>query len=193
MAKGTNNKTNNKAKGKRIARKVGKSFLYTFLLIIFIGIIATCAAVTVFFVYIAKHAPTFDENMLYTHEPSNIYANGKKIATIGTEDRVILTYDEIPEVLVNAIVATEDSRFFQHNGIDLPRFIVASLKQIKGGEGGGASTLTMQLSKNTYTSKKATGWEGIVRKFTDVYLAVFKIAKYISNISFFCIISIISK
>ena len=175
MAKSTNNKTNNKTKGKRIARKVGKSFLYTFLLIIFIGIIATCAAVTVFFVYIAKHAPTFDENMLYTHEPSNIYANGKKIATIGTEDRVILTYDEIPEVLVNAIVATEDSRFFQHNGIDLPRFIVASLKQIKGGEGGGASTLTMQLSKNTYTSKKATGWEGIVRKFTDVYLAVFKI------------------
>ena len=146
-------KKSTKSKGKRIARKVGKSFLYTFLLIMFFGIIAVCGAVTMFFIYIAKNAPTFDETMLYTHEPSNIYASGKKIATIGTEDRVLLTYDELPEVLVNAIVATEDSRFFQHNGIDLPRFLVASAKQLKGGEGGGASTLTMQLSKNTYTSK----------------------------------------
>lgn len=175
MAKDTKNKIKTKSKGKGTARKVGKSFLYTFLIIMFLGIIAVCGALTMFFVYIAKNAPAFDENMLYTHEPSNIYANGKKIATIGTEDRIILTYDELPEVLINAIVATEDSRFFQHNGIDLPRFIVASLKQLKGGEGGGASTLTMQLSKNTYTSKQATGWEGIKRKFTDVYLAVFKI------------------
>ena len=64
---------------------------------------------------------------------------------IGTEDRVILTYDQIPEVLINAIIATEDSRFFQHRGIDLPRFIVASAYQILGKDAGGASTLTMKL------------------------------------------------
>ena len=155
--------------------KILKGILYSILLIIFLGIIAICIGVTGFFVYIASHAPTFDEERLYTSEPSVIYAGNKVIATIGTEDRVLLTYDELPEVLVNAIIATEDSRFFQHNGIDLPRFLVASAKQILGGYGGGASTLTMQISKNVYTSKEASGFEGIIRKFTDVYMAVFKI------------------
>ena len=153
-----------------------KAVLYTFLLIIFIGIISVCAITTAFFIYIAIQAPAFDENILYTSEPSVILdVKGDVIANIGTEDRVLLSYDELPEVLVNAIVATEDSRFFQHNGIDLPRFLVASVKQVLGGSGGGASTLTMQLSKNFYTSSNDQGWEGIKRKFTDVYMAVFKI------------------
>lgn len=153
-----------------------KAVLYTFLLIFFIGIISMCAIGTAFFMYIAVKAPAFDENILYTSEPSVILdKDGNVIANIGTEDRVLLSYDELPEVLINAIVATEDARFFQHNGIDLPRFLVASAKQLAGGGGGGASTLTMQLSKNFYTSSNDTGWEGIKRKFTDVYLAVFKI------------------
>lgn len=161
---------------KKKSKKTWKGILYTCLLIGFILIIVACIAVTVFFVYIAKNAPAFDEMKLYTHEPSNIYsADGNKIATIGTEDRVILSYDQLPEVLVNAIVATEDSRFFQHNGVDLPRFLKASLLQLRGTDAGGASTLTMQISKNVYTSKEASGWDGIVRKFTDVYMAVFKI------------------
>lgn len=169
MAKKTNNKP-------RKGKKVLYGIFYTILMFFFFGVLAVCAIGTMFFVYIAANAPTFDESKLYTSEPSEIYdSDGKLLATIGTEDRVLLTYDEIPDVLINAIVATEDSRFFQHNGIDLPRFIVASVKQVLKGDGGGASTLTMQISKNVYTSTEATGWEGIVRKFTDVYLAVFKI------------------
>ena len=173
-------KTKNNNKKKNVEKKKKntglKTILYTFLLIFFIGIISLCAIGTAFFMYIAVKAPAFDENILYTSEPSVILdKDGKKIADIGTEDRVILSYDELPEVLINAIVATEDARFFQHNGIDLPRFLVASAKQLAGGGGGGASTLTMQLSKNFYTSSNDTGWEGIKRKFTDVYLAVFKI------------------
>ncbi len=153
-----------------------RNILYSLLLLFFIGVIAGCIAGAVFFAYIAQNAPKFESKQLYSIEPSNIYDNkGNLITSIGTEDRVILTYDQIPEVLINAIIATEDSRFFQHRGIDLPRFIVASAYQVLGKNVGGASTLTMQLSKNTYTSKNASGWEGIKRKFTDVYLAVFKI------------------
>lgn len=172
MAKTKRKNKNDTSKAKKILKGMG----YTFLLFFFIGIIAGCIAATAFFIYIAANAPEFDENKLYTSEPSVIYdVNGSVIANIGTEDRIILTYDEMPEVLINAIIATEDSKFFQHNGIDLPRFLVASAKQLTGGGGGGASTLTMQISKNRYTSTEASGWEGIKRKFTDVYMAVFKI------------------
>lgn len=176
----TNVKTSNKTstqKEKKKKKYTGlKAVLYTILLFMFFGIIAVCTIATAFFAYIAINAPVFKESILYKSEPSVILdVKGNVVATIGTEDRVILSYDELPEVLVNAIVATEDSKFFQHNGIDLPRFMVASAKQIVGGTGGGASTLTMQLSKNFYTSTKDSGWEGIKRKFTDVYMAVFKI------------------
>ena len=41
-----------------------------------------------------------------------------------------VSYDEMPQVLIDAIVATEDSRFFQHNGFDLPRFAKASVGQV---------------------------------------------------------------
>ena len=166
-------KKNNKPKKKH---NILKGILYTFLMLMFFGIIAGCIGAVGFFLYIASNAPAFDETKLYKLEPSVIYdVKGNVIANIGTEDRVLLTYDELPEVLVNAIVATEDSRFFQHNGVDLPRFLKASIQQVLGGDGGGASTLTMQISKNIYTSKESQGWDGIVRKFKDVYMAVFKI------------------
>ena len=75
-------------------------------------------------------------------------------------------------------MATEDSRFFQHNGFDAARFFKAGLGQILGNsDAGGASTLSMQVIKNSFTSSEATGIKGIVRKFTDIYLSVFKLEK----------------
>ena len=61
--------------------------------------------------------------------------------------------------------------------MDLPRFLKASATQLLGRGGGGASTITMQVAKNAYTSPVSNGWEGIKRKFTDIYLAIFKIEK----------------
>lgn len=88
----------------------------------------------------------------------------------------MLEYDELPEVLIDAIVATEDSRFFSHKGVDWARFLKASFQQLLGrSSAGGASTLTMQVSKNTYTSAEASGIKGIIRKLTDVYISEFKI------------------
>ena len=43
-----------------------------------------------------------------------------------------VTYEELPQVLVDAIIATEDSRFYQHNGFDAPRFLKATLGQVAG-------------------------------------------------------------
>ena len=63
--------------------------------------------------------------------------------------------------------------------------MVASAKQVLTHGGGGASTLTMQVAKNDVTKKKykmaASGFQGLVRKFTDIYMAVFQIEKKYSK------------
>ncbi len=170
-------KTTAKEKRKKGKRHIGMTIFQCLIIFFSICFMAGVAAVIVFCTYIVTHAPEFNAANLYSTEPSKLYwADGSLMATIGSENRIIVTYDEIPEVFINALVATEDANFFQHNGIDLKRFLVASVQQLMGNsDAGGASTLTMQLSKNTYTSTEAHGWDGIIRKFTDVYLSVFKI------------------
>lgn len=131
-----------------------------------------------FFTYVYYTAPEFDSNLLYKKESSNIYdSKGDLITTIGSEKRHIVSYEELPQVLIDSIIATEDSRFFMHNGLDIPRFMKASVSYVAGNNIGGASTLTMQISKNTYTSFDADGFTGIVRKFIDIYMSIFKIEK----------------
>lgn len=170
--KGSNKKTKGKQKKKK--GKIWKKILIAFLVLCILGIIACIS----FAFYIVSNAPKFDPEELYAQEPSTVYAaNGQEIAKLGLEKRENITYDELPEVLIDAIIATEDSKFFQHNGFDLSRFLVASTKQVLTGGGGGASTLTMQVVKNTFTSTTSSGFEGIKRKFTDIYMAVFQVEK----------------
>lgn len=172
---------NNKPK-----RKIKKGKLIKILIIIFlIGCIMAFVAIGLFFGFIVKNAPNFNPDELYDTEPTVYYdKNGNEIAKLGNKIRTLVKYDDLPESLVDALVATEDSRYFQHNGFDLPRFLKASVLQATGhSNAGGASTLTMQLSKNKITVKESNAFKGlsnmnIVRKFTDIYMAVFKIEKY---------------
>ncbi len=167
-------------------RKIRKGKLIKILLILFlIGCIMALISIGLFFGYIVKNAPNFNPDELYDAEPTIYYDKyGNEIAKLGTKIRSIVKYDELPESLVDALVATEDSRYFQHNGFDLPRFLKATALQATGhSNAGGASTLTMQLSKNKITVKEKEGFKGlsnmnIVRKFTDIYMAVFKIEKF---------------
>ena len=146
--------------------------MVVFALFAFIGGVGFCY-------YIVKSAPEFDTEKMFEKEASRLFdANGNLYATLGTEQRQKVKYDELPQVLIDAIIATEDSRFFQHNGFDAPRFIKASISQVMGKGGGGASTLTMQLSKLAFTSTESSGIQGIIRKFTDIYMSVFKMEKY---------------
>lgn len=149
-------------------RIINKVIIFTILFFIVIG--------SGFFTYIYINAPEFNSNLLYKKESSNIYdSKGDLIATIGTEKRQIVSFEELPQVLIDAIIATEDSRFYMHNGLDVARFLKASASYVMGSNIGGASTLTMQISKNTFTSFEASGFDGIIRKFTDIYMSIFKI------------------
>ena len=114
-------------------------------------------------------------------ESSIIYdASGEEIANLGTVIRQNIEYEEIPNCVVDAFVAVEDSRYFEHNGFDIPRFtkaILENLRTFSFGQGG--STFTMQLVKNTYFVNDDTGQEaarsgtsGVKRKVQEISLAM---------------------
>lgn len=158
-------------KASKFKEKTGKNFVLSLIMLIGIGI---ASIVILFGAYIVIFAPDFNTNRLYSKEASVLYdKNGEEITRIGVENRVLVTYHDLPQVLVDALIATEDSRFFQHNGFDAARFLKASINQLMGRDAGGASTLTMQLAKNVYNGNK----KSIVRKFSDIYMAIFKIEK----------------
>ena len=161
-----------KGKTKKNKTKLSKKILLGFLIFFLICIILGIA----FFIFIAVTAGKFDPDKLYSKEASTLLDNeGNVFAKLGTQMRQKIKYEDMSEELVNAIIATEDSRFFEHNGFDLPRFMKASFGQLLGQNAGGASTLTMQVSKNQYTSAVASGFAGIKRKFTDIYISMFQI------------------
>lgn len=177
------NETIVKVKKKKKVKKVLKIILNIFLLLLLIGLIGGI----IFAIYIVTHAPDFNPENLYSTESSILYdRNGNQAGKLGVEKRKNVNYNDLPQVLIDAIIATEDSRFMQHNGFDLPRFLKASAGQVVNkitghGNAGGGSTLTMQVSKNNYTSVEDSGFEGIVRKFTDIYISIFKLEKNYSK------------
>ncbi len=171
-------------KKKKAKRKISFAFNAILSIIMFIGIVGM-VAVILFSGYIVLTAPKFDTDKFYNKEATIFYdKDGKEFARVGAEQRELITYDDLPNVFVDALVATEDARFFQHNGFDVVRFAKASLGQFAGQEGaGGASTITMQLAKNTFSIDEEgniesdLNFKGIVRKFHDIYISIFLIEK----------------
>lgn len=169
---------------KKLRKRKGTRLLVNIVIVVgLLGCIATCILATLFFYYVVKEAPEFDVSQLERSESTLLYDKDNVLRVeLGTEKRDEITYDEISQVFIDALVATEDSKFFQHNGFDAARFLKASIGQVSGNSNaGGASTISMQVIKNSFTSTQASGFKGIVRKFTDIYLAVFKLEKTFSK------------
>ena len=165
-----------KIKEPKEKRNIWKSILNG-ILVFLIGMVSLFL---VFMLYIVITAPDFKKEELFQTEPTILYdKNGDELARVGSEDSTVISYEEFPTVLINALIATEDSRFFQHNGLDLYRFTKTIASTLLGSkDAGGASTLSMQVIKNTYTQKgnlEKSKSESIVRKFKDIYMAVFKL------------------
>ena len=158
-------------KHKKKQRKILQTLLIVFLTFAIIGFLGVAA----FLGYIVYSAPEFDTDKLQYKESTILYdSDGNEFAKLGKQKRENIEYNEVSEVFIDALIATEDSRFFQHNGIDIARFSKAAVKQLLGqDDAGGGSTISMQVIKNNFTDTTSTGIKGIIRKFTDIYLAVF--------------------
>lgn len=142
-----------------------KKILLTLLVIGIIGMVG--GGIT--FAAIVAGAPSLDEKKLKDSFSSTLYdIDGKEITEIGSVKRTYVPYEEIPEVLRNAVLATEDARFFDHNGVDFIRIggaFVANVKEGFGAEGG--STITQQVIKNSILTTDKT----ITRKVQEIWLA----------------------
>ncbi|HEV8268506.1 MAG TPA: transglycosylase domain-containing protein, partial [Thermoanaerobaculia bacterium] len=96
-------------------------------------------------------------------------ADGSIVARYAIERRVLLERKQIPEVMVKALLAAEDARFFEHGGIDVVRIGGAALKDLTTGRlAQGASTLTQQLARAVFLSPE----KKFSRKINEIFLTV---------------------
>ena len=117
-----------------------------------------------------NQAAAYDLNKLEQMESASVILdrNGKIFGQIYVENRQTIPYNEIPRNLVNAVVAVEDARFYQHHGYALSGIVRASLKNLIAGHvRQGASTVTQQLARNSFALKGKT----FRRKLIEIFLA----------------------
>ncbi|MBK0097697.1 peptidoglycan glycosyltransferase/peptidoglycan DD-transpeptidase MrcA [Erwinia sp. S63] len=102
--------------------------------------------------------------------PMQVYsADGELIAQYGEKRRVPLTLQQMPPELIKAFIATEDSRFYEHHGVDpVGIFRAASVALVSGHASQGASTITQQLARNFFLSPERT----LMRKIKEAFLAI---------------------
>ena len=102
--------------------------------------------------------------------PLTVYSSdGKLIAQIGEQRRIPVAYEQIPQPVIDAFLAAEDDRFFEHPGVDWQGLVRAVASNVSAGgvrEGGG--TITMQLARNTVLTSERT----IRRKLKEVFTAL---------------------
>ena len=163
---------------------MGKRARVSFIRVLFVSLIALCIAVACLgvgsFRGVIDNAPDVNDidimplgyaTFLYDDAGNQI----RKLAAPNS-NRLPVTLDQIPVDLQHAVVAIEDERFYEHNGIDVKGILRAGMKAITTGDfSEGASTITQQLLKNnvfTNWTSESTQFERFTRKFQEQYLAV---------------------
>lgn len=147
---------------KRTIIKIIGFLLIAFIVLVLLGILL--------FAYYAWKAPAFTESKLQDPKPAEIYdKNGdlvKKLDNGARREHVELK--DVPKNMRNAVLATEDNRFYDHGAIDYKRLFGAIGKNLTGGFGSqGASTLTQQVVKRAFLSEE----KSIGRKAQEAYLS----------------------
>lgn len=167
-------KNNETPKIKRKINKVNLSAMIVGIICIFelIALLGGSALI----LYLLKDKPDFDMNRFQNQESSEIYdAKGNVVAELGMTIRENIGFNDMPNSLVDAFVAVEDSRFFSHNGFDIARFTAAMFKNLRSlSFSQGGSTFSMQLVKNTYFVDDEAGINApkkISRKVQEIALA----------------------
>ncbi|MGR5207457.1 MULTISPECIES: penicillin-binding protein 1A [Vibrio] len=146
-------------------------FIKRLLFLTLICIILGVTTIFGFYQYVKPELPdvaTLKNVELQT--PMQVFSqDGKLIAQFGEKRRIPVTYDEIPQDLIHALIATEDSRFYEHPGID-PIGITraAVVVALSGSAKQGASTITQQLARNFFLSNE----KKIMRKIKEIFIAI---------------------
>ncbi|MDH1254810.1 UNVERIFIED_CONTAM: penicillin-binding protein 1A [Comamonas sp. A-3] len=99
--------------------------------------------------------------------PLRVYSSeGALLGEFGEERRTLTPINEIPKVMTDAVLAIEDTRFFEHGGVDYKGMLRAALANLGKVKSQGASTITMQVARNVYLSSEKT----YTRKIYEILL-----------------------
>lgn len=144
--------------------------------------------VSVFFVLVSivndPEGMRFSKDGLSTMSNSRIFdESGNMIYEFGAEIREDISYEQVPQNVIDAFLSIEDSRYFTHNGFDLPRFMAAAITNLSSGSlAQGGSTLTMQMIDNAFTKNQENKLvsekgsistiEKVKLKIQEIYLAL---------------------
>ncbi|MCD6039029.1 MAG: mrcA [Gammaproteobacteria bacterium] len=121
--------------------------------------------------YIVFQIPSVDElKTIQLQVPLQVFTRDNKLlAEYGETRRIPLPYDQIPKPLIEAVLATEDQRYFQHPGIDIPGLLRAAIKlAVTGKKEEGGSTITMQVARSFYLNSHKT----FGRKLREILIAL---------------------
>ncbi|MFI0472175.1 penicillin-binding protein 1A [Halomonas sp. HMF6819] len=152
------------------------TFLRTLLVSLFSAVVAlvgaTALAVIAAAIYFSPGLPDVRQLQNFElHTPLRIFTNdGKLIGEFGEERRMVVDYDEIPQNMINALIAAEDSSFFEHAGVD-PRGLARAAVELASSGGAiqsGGSTITMQVARNYMLTLDQT----FTRKIREILLAL---------------------
>lgn len=146
-------------------------------------IVLSCVIVVSVFGYltlnkILETSDDFEKELLNGAQPTILLdSEGKTYHELSGGDgyRENTTIDQVPQVVIDAFLAVEDSRYYKHNGFDLPRFMKSLLENIKaGGFAQGGSTLTMQMIDVSHgtTSDDQSTVEKLIAKIQEIFLAL---------------------
>jgi len=108
------------------------------------------------------------------------YSDGKLIGRFFKENRSPVEYKKISPNLINALISTEDVRFYQHGGVDFYGFLTSVLSTAKGGKRGG-STITQQLAKNLFETRKKKS-QGIIKHVPFIRTLVYKCKEWLTSL-----------
>ena len=154
-----------KIQNKQTAYVIGVGALFIFLLLGYL-----------FYRHIVSGLPSLDqlENPKQSLASSVISIDNEIIGQYYRENRREISIDSIPSFVVDALISTEDRKFYDHWGVDLGRFIKAMFKTVFLGKKEGASTITQQLAKNLYDLKVAREnlFQTGVRKIREWFTAI---------------------
>lgn len=171
MAQQTREQRKQEAKKKTTKKKSNKGSLIKKVLVslVVIGIVGGLSGAGLF-AYYASTAPELDRDALIDSIPSEIYdINGDLYTKLGNENRTYLESENIPELLHDAVIATEDSRFYSHFGVDPIRLGGAVIANVTRGFGSeGASTITQQVVKRSFLTPD----KNLKRKAQEAWLSV---------------------
>jgi penicillin-binding protein 1A len=156
-------------------RKLGRALLVALLGLFVTGALVLAVAVTLLTPKLPSVLSLSEERLKV---PMRVYsAEGKLLAEFGEEKRILLDADDVPDLLIKAILAAEDDDFYNHYGVDflgIARALWANLRS--GTHSQGASTITMQVARNFFLSPEKT----YTRKIKEILLA-FKIEQQLTK------------